>query len=454
MQRHTIFEKLTKSFSNNQNKDPTPYGGSNFGTLFDILGTNYTRPDRLQLNFTNAKTIVTPIYNRIAVDCASKIFKHVLIDKNNNDRYIKDVDSDINDCLLVSANKDQTGRQLIKDIVMSMLDEGVVAVVPTQWTDNSDKIDIKWDKSLTGFDIEAMRVCKITNWFPSSITCKVYNEETMQYVEMKVPKNRCAIIENPFYPVMNENGSVAQRLIRKMAILDIIDNKSASDKLDLLIKLPYAVKTELRKEIAEARRKDLEQQLSNSKLGIGYIDTQEEVQQLGRPIENQISKVVDNLTSMLFSQLSMPQEIMFGTASDQQLNFYMNSTIKPILNTIRDEFNRKFLSKTARSEGHTFKYYISIFDFVSITNLADIGDKLTRNAIVTSNELRSVIGLNPSDQEIADELSNKNMPIDMQLQNGGNYSQEELEYDEEGNPIEYDENGEPYYPQNEEQVEK
>lgn len=443
---YSIFDSLFNKGSSNifANKDPT----SNNNFFF----SNYDRPDRLQLNYGNDKTIITPIINRIALDCCNKRIQHVILDDNG--QYIDDVDSGLNRCLNLEANIDQTGRSLVQDIVMSMLDEGVVAVIPTDVTlRKSQTVD-----QFSTYDIDSMRVGKVVGWHPTYVDVLAYNEKVGERQQISIDKKKCAIIENPLYAVMNGQNSVAKRLLRKLAILDVINDKQGSDKLNLIIKLPYSVKNELRQELARKRIEDITNQLANNKFGIAYMDNTEQLEKIGSPIENEIMSVVEYLTSMLYGQLGMPKEIFEGNASEMQINIYMNTTIKPILNAIKDEFNRKFLTKTARSQGHSIQYYINPFDYVTMHNVADLGDKLTRNAIMTSNEFRSILGLNPSDQPIADELSNKNMPMDMQdagyygegyNQMGQPYSPEEALYykqypqdaPEDFDPNQYDEEG-------------
>lgn len=413
-EKYSIFDSFKKGFNVFMNKDPTINTNNNFD-LYSFLtayGSGSDRPDRIQLSYGNDKTIITPILNKIAVDCTTKNIKHVIIDPLTN-RFIQEVtDSGLNECLNLEANIDQTGRAFIHDLVLSMLDEGVVAVVPTH-------VDIKSGESFfkdnfSSFDIRSMRVGKIVKWYPNYIDVKVYNEQIMKREVVSIAKNKCAIIENPFYHVMNANQSILKRLNRKLAIIDLINEKQGSDKLEMILRLPYAVRSELKQELAKKRTEDIERQLENNKRGIVYLDNQEQLQQLSKPVENQIMSVVEYLTSMLYGQFGISKEVFEGTANELQINYYYSNTIKPILNAIVDEFKRKFLTKTARSQGHTIRYYINTFEYASINNLADSADKFTRNAIMTSNEFRDILGLAPSEQPIADELSNKNMPIDYQ----------------------------------------
>lgn len=410
-EKYSIFDSFKKGVNIFMNKDPTNNSNMDLYSFLSTYGGS-TRPDRIQLSYGNDKTIITPILNKIAVDCTTKNIKHVVIDPVTQ-RFIEEVnDSGINKCLNLEANLDQTGRSFLHDLVLSMLDEGVVAVVPT-------KVDIKKGESyfndiFTSFEIESMRVGKIVKWYPDYVDVEVYNEEIMKKQVISISKKKCAIIENPFYHVMNANQSILKRLNRKLAILDLINEKQGSEQWETIIRLPYAVRSELRRELAERRIKDIENQLANNKRGIVYLDNQEQIQQLNKPIENQIMQVVEYLTSMLYGQFGISKEVFEGTANELQINYYYSNTIKPILNAIVDEFKRKFLTKTARSQGHTIRYYINTFEYASINNLADSADKFTRNAIMTSNEFRDILGLAPSEQPIADELSNKNMPMEYQ----------------------------------------
>lgn len=425
-EKYSIFDSFKKGVNIFMNKDPTNNGNVDLYKFLTAYGGTFERPDRLQLSYANDKTIITPILNRIAVDCTTKDIKHVIIDPATN-KFIQEVkDSGLSNCLSLEANLDQTGRSFLHDLVLTMLDEGVAAVVPTD-VSLSNKSDDYYRGIFSSFDIVKMRVGKIVRWYAKSIDVQIYNENTMNKQVVSIDKSKCAIIENPFYHVMNSNQSVLKRLNRKLAILDVINEKQGSDKLEMILRLPYAVRSELKAELAKKRTQDIENQLANNKRGIVYLDNQEQLQQLSKPIENQIMSVVEYLTSMLYGQLGMPKEIFEGNASETQINYYHSTTIKPILNAIVDEFRRKFLTKTARSQGHTIRYYVNVFEYASINNMADSADKLTRNAVMTSNEWRDVLGLPPSDQPIADELSNKNMPIDyqnMMLPYGQQYPQE------------------------------
>lgn len=386
-----ITNRLQHAWNAFMNKDPTNIHTSGLG-----YGVN---PTRIHLGVRNERSIVTSVYNRIALDTASIGFKHIRLDKNG--RFKESIDSGLNNCLTLEANIDQTGRMCIQDIVMSMLDEGSVAIVPIETT---------LDPIITGsFDVTNIRTAKIVEWFPQHVKVRVYNEWTGRKEEKIFPKSTVAIIENPFYAVMNETNSTLQRLIRKLVILDAIDEQSGSGKLDLIIQLPYAVKSPVKKEQAEARRRDVEMQLTGSKYGIAYIDSTEHVTQLNRSLENNLMKQIEYLTNLFFSQLSLTQSIMDGTADEKTMLNYYNRTIEPILSAIADEFKRKFLTKTARTQGQSIHYFRDPFKLVPVTEIAEIADKFTRNEIATSNEIRQVIGWTPSDDPNADELRNKNL---------------------------------------------
>ena len=374
------------------NRDPTYHYGSG--------GVGYTqRIDRPRFSRGNERTIVNSIYNRIAMDVAAIKIKHVKLDKD--DRYIDTIDSGLNNCLSLEANIDQTGRAFIQDVVMSMLDEGVVAIVP---------VDTDLDPNTTGsYTIETMRTGKIVDWYPRHVRVRVYNDRTGQREEITLPKDKVAIIENPLYTVINEPNSTMQRLIRKLSLLDSIDEQSGSGKLDLIIQLPYVVKSPARKQQAEDRRKDIENQLSGSKYGIAYTDGTERITQLNRPVENNLMKQIEYLTSMLYSQLGFHQSILDGTADEQTMLNYDNRTIEPIISAIVDEIKRKFLTKTARSQKQSIAFFRDPFKLTPINNLAEIADKLTRNEIVSKNEIRQKIGMKPSNDPKADQLINSNI---------------------------------------------
>lgn len=361
-------------------------------------GSSY-RPDRPRLSRGNEQSIVTAILNRMAVDAASIEIKHVKLD--DDDRYLSDVNSGLNYCLNTEANIDQTGRAFRQDFFMSMLDEGVVAVVP---------IDTDTDPDETGsYTIESLRVGKIVEWYPQNVKVQVYNDRTGRKEELIYHKRNAAIMENPFYSVMNEKNSVVKRLIHKLNLLDAIDEQSGSGKLDLIIQLPYVIKSDTRKAQAEQRRSDIEKQLSGSKYGIAYADGTERITQLNRPVENNLMKQIEYLTSMLYGQLGITQSIMDGTADEQTMLNYFTRTIEPIVATAVDEMIRTFLTKTARTQKHTIMYFRDPFKLVPVEKIAEIGDSLTRNEIATSNEMRQKIGWKPSKDPRADELRNKNL---------------------------------------------
>jgi hypothetical protein len=357
------------------------------------------RPDRPRFSRGNEKSIVTAVYNRIALDVSAIDIKHVRVDENG--RYEETIDSTLNNCLTLEANIDQTGRNFVQDIVMSMLDEGCVAIVP---------IDTDVDPKLTeSYRILTMRTGRIVEWYPEHVRVSVYNDRTGKRQEITVPKSTVSIIENPLYAVMNEPNSTLQRLIRKLNLLDYIDEQSGSGKLDLIIQLPYIIKTPARKDQAEARRADIERQLSGSKYGIAYTDGTERITQLNRPVENNLLKQIEYLTSMLYSQLGITQSILDGSADEKSMLNYHNRTIEPILSAITDEMKRKFLSKTARTQGQSIEFFRDPFRLVPVNDIAEIADKFTRNEIMSSNEIRQIIGMKPSKDPAADELRNKNL---------------------------------------------
>jgi len=373
-------------------RDPTSH-------LTDVGQGYYYRPDRARFTRGNEKTIVTSVYNRIALDVASIKIEHVRLDENN--RYIETIMSGLNECLTLDANIDQTGRALIQDVVMSMFDEGVVALVPT---------DTTFDPNVTNsYDIHSMRTGKIVQWYPKHVKVEVYNENTGKKEEIIVPKNTVSIIENPLYAIINEPNSTMQRLIRKLSLLDSIDEQSGSGKLDLIIQLPYTIKTDLRRQQAENRRKDIEMQLTGSKYGIAYTDSTEKITQLNRPVENNLMKQIEYLTSMLYSQLGITQSILDGTADEQTMLNYITRTIEPIISAIVDEMKRKFLTKTARSQRQSIVFFRDPFKLVPVSQIAEIADKFTRNEITSSNEIRQVIGMKPSKDPKADQLVNSNI---------------------------------------------
>ena len=362
-------------------------------------GGYFYRPDRVRFSGGNEKSIVTSIYNRIAMDAAAIDIKHVQLDEN--DRYIKTIDSPLNSCLNLEANIDQTGRAFLQDVYMSMLDEGCIAIVP---------IDTDIDpESTESYKILSMRTGKILEWRPESVKVRVYNERIGKRQDIWVLKSMVSIVENPLYAVINEKNSTMQRLIRKLNLLDAIDEQSSSGKMDLIIQLPYIVKSEARRQQAEKRRKDIEDQLTSSKYGIAYTDGTERITQLNRPVENNLMKQIEYLTSMLYSQLGITQAIMDGTADEATMLNYYSRTIEPVVSAVVDEMKRKFLTKTARSQFKSIYYFRDPFSLVPVNNIAEIADKFTRNEILTSNEIRQIIGIKPADDPKADELRNSNI---------------------------------------------
>ncbi len=388
-----LTNRLQHAWNAFMNRDPTAY--------YTNAGGNYYvhRPDRIRLSRGNERSIVTSIYNRIGLDVASININHCKLDKD--DRFVEFIDSGLNNCLNLEANIDQTGQALKQDIVMSMLDEGVVAIVP---------IDTTLDPTVTGsYDIQTMRTGEILEWYPAHVKVKIYNDKKGYYEELVLPKSMVGIVENPFYSIMNEPNSTMQRLIRKLNLLDVIDDQSGSGKLDLIIQLPYTIKSPTKRQQADERRKQIEEQLTNSKYGIAYADATERITQLNRSVDNNLMSQIEYLTSMLYSQLGITQSILDGTADEQtQLN-YLTHTVEPILSAIVDEMKRKFLTKTARSQKQTISYFRDPFKLVPVNNIAEIADKFTRNEIMTSNEIRQKIGMKPSDDPKADQLMNSNI---------------------------------------------
>jgi hypothetical protein len=391
MEKYTIGSRFKHAWNAFLNRDPTP--------RYNDFGSTYTmRPDRVRFTRGNEKTIVTSIYNKVALDVADLNIRHVRLDKDN--RYIEDIESGLHNCLNLEANIDQTGRALIQDIVMSMFDEGCIAVVP---------VDTTSDPFNGSYDIKTMRTGKIKEWRPSEVVVNLYNERTGRRQDVTLPKSMVAIIENPLYAVVNEPNSTMQRLIKKLRLLDFIDEQSGSGKLDLIIQLPYIVKTDARRQQAEQRRKDIETQLSGSKYGIAYTDGTERITQLNRPVENNLMKQIEFLTSTLYGQLGITQSILDGTADEQTMLNYNNRTIVPIVSAIVDEFKRKFLTQTARTQKQSIMFFRDPFKLVPVASLAESADKLTRNEIMSKNEWRQVIGLKPSSDPKADELINSNI---------------------------------------------
>ena len=388
----TFGSRLKHAWDAFTNKDPTRY--------YQNLGASYSsRPDRPRLTRGNERSIITSVFNRIALDTAAISIQHCKLDENG--RLIEIIDSKLNDCLNVEANVDQTGRAFIQDVVMSMLDEGCVAIVATETT-----LDPKITDS---YDVLSLRVGKIVDWYPAHVRVRVYNENTGHKEEIILPKKLVAIIENPLYAVINEPNSTMQRLIRKLNLLDAIDEQSGAGKLDLIIQLPYTIKSDARRQQAEDRRKSIEMQLAGSKYGIAYADATERITQLNRPVENNLMKQIEYLTSMVYSQLGITQTILDGTADDKTMLNYYSRSIEPIISAIVDEMKRKFLSKTARTRKQSIEFFRDPFKLVPVNDIAEIADKFTRNEILTSNEIRQIIGIRPSNDPKADKLINSNI---------------------------------------------
>lgn len=373
------------------NRSPTVYR-QDYGP-----GYSY-RPDRPRLSHGNERSIVASIINRIAMDAAEIDIKHCRLDKN--DQFSETIRSKLNNCLTVEANLDQSARAFRQDVYHSLLDEGCIAIVPVDTTLN--------DKS-GSYDILSMRVGKVVEWFPKHVRVLLYNENTGNKEEIIVPKSITSIVENPMYSVMNENNSTLKRLIRKLNLLDYVDEQSGSGKLDLIIQLPYIIKTDARRQQAEDRRKLIETQLKDSKYGIAYTDGTERITQLNRPVENNLLKQIEYLTSMLYSQLGITQAIMDGTADEKTMLNYYSRTIEPIVAAVVDEMKRKFITKTARSQGQSIMFFRNPFKLVTAADLAELSDKLTRNEIVSSNEVRQFIGMKPSSDPKANQLINSNI---------------------------------------------
>ena len=407
-------DRLKHSWNAFMNRDPT-YNRS--------IGPSYSyRPDRPRFSRGNERSIVTSVYNRIALDAASITIQHCKLDENG--RFISTVNSGLNGCLTLEANLDQSARAYVQDIVMSMFDEGVVAIVP---------VDTDLNPEITGgYDILSMRTGKIVDWYPEHVKVRVYNEKTGQKQEVILPKRTVGIVENPFFAVVNESNATVQRLIRKLNLLDAIDEQSGSGKLDLIIQLPYVIKTQARRDQAETRRKEIENQLAGSKYGIAYADGTERITQLNRPVENNLLKQIEYLTNLMFSQLGITQSILDGTADEKTMQNYYTRTIEPIVAAIVDEMKRKFLTKTARTQNHSISYFRDPFKLVPLTNMSDLANTLTRNGILTSNEFRQIMGMKPSTDPQADQLINSNIKQpDGQQQASG----ESTEIPEEGGNI-------------------
>ena len=406
----TLVERIKKSWNVFIGREPAPVNSYGFSMA--------SRPDRAKLTRGNERSIINSIYNRIAIDVASVDIRHVRLDENG--RYLETIDSGLNNCLTVSANIDQTGRAFIQDAVLSMFDEGVVALVP---------IDTNVNPNTSAFDVETIRTGKIVQWYPERVRVSLYNELTGKRQEVTVRKDTIAIIENPFYSIMNEPNSTLQRLIRILNNIDRTNEKNAAGKLDLIIQLPYLVKSETKKQQAEERRKQIETQLTGSQYGIAYIDGTEHITQLGRSIENNLWEQAKDLTDQLFNQLGLPKSVFDGTADEKALLDYYTRTIEPILVAITEEMKRKFLSKTARTQHQSIKYFREPFKLVPVNDIADIADKFTRNEILSSNEIRAILGFKPDNSPKSDQLINSNMPMEDQ-----GYAAPQ-ETDENGNPI-------------------
>lgn len=396
-----LFDRVKNAWNAFSEEDRNPYrsapGVSNMG---------FNRPDRNFVSVRNDRSIITSIYNRLAIDVANVPIKHVMLDSGN--RYVDDIDSGLNSCLTLEANIDQAATHFRQDMAWQLLNEGVVAIVP---------VDTVRDPNQTeSYDIRTLRVGTIKEWFPEHVKVRVYNEKTAQYQEVLLSKSFVAIVENPFYNVMNSHNSTLQRLTRKLALLDGADEQTSSGKLDMIIQLPYVIKSESRKQQALERSKDIETQLRGSKYGIAYTDGTERITQLNRPVENNLLKQVEYLTTQLYNQLGISEEVFKGTASEEVMTQYYNRTIEPILSAISEGFKRTFLTKTARTQGQSVEFYRDPFKLVAVGLMADQADKFTRNEILTSNEIRGIIGFAPSPDPKADELRNKNMP----LPEGGN----------------------------------
>lgn len=390
----SVGSRFKKAWNIFRNKDPS--------YEYRDLGISYSyRPERIRFTRGNERTIVTSIYNRIALDVSSITLQHVRLDENG--RYLNTINSGLNNCLTLEANIDQTSREFIQDVVMSMFDEGCVAIVPVD-------IDRDIDPEVSGsYDIDTMRTGKILEWYPRHVKVRVYNDQTGHKEDVVCSKETVAIIENPFYSIMNEPNSMVQRLIRKLNLLDVVDEQTSSGKLDLIIQLPYIIKTDARRQQAEKRRKDIEDQLAGSKYGIAYTDGTEKITQLNRSVENNLLKQIEYLTNLVYGQLGITTSIMDGTADERTMLNYNNRTVEPIVSAIVDSMKRRFLTKTARTQKQSIVFFRDPFRLVPVTDLAEIADKFTRNEIMTSNEIRQIVGMKPSDDPSADELRNKNL---------------------------------------------
>ena len=387
-----LITRIQRGWNAFRNRDPTT-------DYRDYGESYYYRPDRPMFTRGNERSIATSVYNRIALDASSIVIQHVRLDKNS--RFSSVINSGLNNCLNLDANLDQTGRAFLQDVVMSMLDEGCVALIPVITDSNPD--------TTNSYDILSMRTGRIIEWRPAHVKVRAYNELTGRKEDLILPKSAVAIVENPLYAVINEPNSTMQRLIRKLSLLDVTDEQTASGKLDLIIQLPYVIKTPARQQQAEDRRKAIEMQLASSKYGIAYTDGTERITQLNRPAENNLMKQIEYLTNLLYSQLGITQTIMDGTADDKTMLNYYSRTIEPIVSAIVDELKRKFLTKTARSQGQSIMFFRDPFKLVPVNDLAELADKFTRNEIMTSNEIRQIVGMKPSDDPKADELKNSNI---------------------------------------------
>lgn len=389
----SITDRMKHAFNAFMNRDPTAYYNRNLGSSYSI------RPDRPRLSRGNERSIITAIFNRIAMDVAAIDIMHCRLDENN--RFIEKIDSGLNNCLNLEANVDQSGRAFIQDAVMSMLDEGVVALVPVDTDLNPASTD--------SYDILTMRTGKILEWYPAHVKVRLYNDRTGEKEDLMLAKRDVAIIENPLFAIVNEPNSTMQRLMRKLSLLDVTDEQTASGKLDLIIQLPYVVKSEARREQANQRRKDIEQQLAEGKYGIAYTDGTEKITQLNRSVENNLMKQVEYLTNMVYSQIGITQSVLDGTADEKTMLNYNNRTVEPIVSAIVDELKRKFLTKTARTQPQSISFFRDPFKLVPVNDIAEIADKFTRNEIMTSNEIRQIVGMKPSNDPKADQLINSNI---------------------------------------------
>lgn len=409
MEDLTFVSRLKHGWNAFMNRDPT---------YNHAIGPSYSyRPDRPRFTRGNERSIVTSVFNRIALDVAAISMQHCILDDNG--RFVEVVNSKLNNCLTLEANLDQTARAFVQDVVMSMFDEGCVAMVP---------VDTTFDPEITSsYDVLSMRTGKIVDWYPEHVKVRVYNEKTGRKEEVILPKSAVGIVENPLFAVVNEPNSTGQRLIRKLNLLDQIDEQTGSGKLDLIIQLPYVIKTDARRDQAERRRKDIEEQLSGSKYGIAYTDGTEHITQLNRPVENNLLKQIEYLRDMFYSQLGVTQTILDGTADDKTMLNYYSRTIEPIVSAIVDEMNRKFLTKTARTQHHAIKFFRDPFKLVPVNDIAEIADKFTRNEILTSNEIRQIIGMKPSDDPKADRLVNSNISQPDEKQQSSGKPTENLE---------------------------